>query len=67
MATQHEQLQDCDDFCPILHKCIKYRLEPDEVVKLSHLVDTWEKNKKAMEFYSSVGRIVLKFRGAARG
>ncbi len=63
----HEHLQDCDDFCPILHKCIKYRLEPDEVVKLSALVDSWEKNKKAMEFYSAVGRIVLKFRGSSHG
>ena len=59
--------QDCNDYCPLLHKCVKYRLEPDEVVKLSTLVDTWEKNKTAMDFFASVGRMVLKFRGSAHG
>jgi len=55
------------DFCPLLHKCVKFRLEPDEVIKLETLVNSWEKNKKLMDFYSSVGRIVLKFRKAANG
>jgi len=58
---------DCDEYCPILHRCIKYRLEPDEVAKLSLVVDSWEKNKKAMAFFSSIGRMVLKFRGSAYG
>ena len=57
----------CDDYCPLLKKCIKYRLEPDEIVKLSAVVDGWEKNKKAMDFFSSVGRMVIKFRGSAYG
>jgi len=57
----------CDDYCPILHKCVKYRLEPNEVVKLSAVVDSWEKNKKAMDFFTSIGRLVIKFRGSAYG
>ena len=59
--------QDCDDYCPLLHRCVKYRLDPSEVVKLSQLVDGWEKNKKAMDFFASIGRMVLKFRGTAHG
>ena len=55
------------EFCPLLHKCVKFRLEPDEVIKLEALVNSWEKNKKTMDFFSSVGRIVLKFRKAANG
>ena len=59
--------QECDDSCPLLKKCVKYRLEPDEVVKLAALVNEWEKNKKSMEFFASVGRFVAKMRGSANG
>jgi len=57
----------CDDSCPLLKKCIKYRLEPEEVVKLAALVDQWQANKTAMDFFSTVGRAVMKFRGSAYG
>jgi hypothetical protein len=57
----------CDDYCPLLHKCIKYRLEPDEIIKLAAVVNSWEENKKAMDFFSSLGRMVIKFRGSAYG
>ena len=59
--------QECDDSCPLLKKCVKYRLEPDEVVKLAALVNDWERNKKSMEFFAQVGRFVMKMRGSANG
>ena len=65
MSSQN--LDMCEDYCPLLKKCVKYRLEPDEVVKLSALVDTWERNQDAMAFFSKVGRVVMKFREAAHG
>ena len=57
----------CDDSCPLLKKCVKYRLEPEEVVKLSSLIDSWEQNKSSMMFFASVGRFVMKMRGSAHG
>ena len=59
--------QECDDSCPLLKKCVKYRLEPDEVVKLAALVNDWERNKKSIDFFASVGRFVVKMRGGASG
>lgn len=59
--------QNCDDSCPLLHKCVKYRLEHDEVEKLAALVNEWEKNKKSMAFFAAVGRFVVKMRGTAHG
>jgi hypothetical protein len=59
--------QECDDSCPLLKKCVKYRLEPEEVVKLALLVNEWEKNKKSMEFFAAVGRFVVKMRGSING
>ena len=59
--------QECDDSCPLLKKCVKYRLESVEVVKLAALVSEWEKNKKSMDFFASVGRFVVKMRGSAYG
>jgi hypothetical protein len=59
--------QGCDDSCPLLKKCVKYRLEPEEVVKLATLVSEWEKNKKSIDFFASVGRFVMKMRGTAYG
>lgn len=59
--------QECDDSCPLLKKCVKYRLEPEEVVKLALLVNGWEKDKKSMEFFAAVGRFVVKMRGSVNG
>lgn len=57
----------CDDSCPLLKKCIKYRMEPEDVAKLAVMVTEWENNKKSMDFFSSIGRLVIKFRGTAYG
>jgi hypothetical protein len=67
MATECTTTDKCDDSCPLLKKCVKYRLEPDEVVKLARLINDWENNKPAMDFFASVGRMVLKLRGSANG
>jgi hypothetical protein len=67
MANECSPDNNCDDSCPLLKKCVKYRLEPDEVIKLAQLINNWENNKKAMDFFASVGRMVLKFRGTAHG
>jgi hypothetical protein len=67
MNTECGPISNCDDTCPLLKKCVKYRLEPHEVVKLATLINDWEVNKPAMDFFSSIGKMVLKLRGAAHG
>lgn len=60
MGIEHE----CDDSCPLLKKCIKYRLQPEEVIKLAALVNDWERNKTTLDFFAQVGRFVMKMRGS---
>ncbi len=64
LITLHKpaHYKDCDDACPLLGKCIKYRMAPEDLIKLEQIVTAWERDKTAIQFFASVGRLVQKLR-----
>jgi len=55
------------DYCPILHRCVKYRMAPADLLKLEAILEKWDTNKTGVALLVKFGRLVQKLRGPGNG
>lgn len=57
----------CDDSCPVMGVCLKYRLKLEDLHKLEQLIQDYSENKSSYKFAAFVGNLVKKMRKTANG
>jgi len=51
-----------DESCPLLVKCVKYRIDESEQHQLAEMINFWESQMPAIQFLKKLGELVATFR-----